>query len=214
MMLDKTKTTKTTRTTEATTIPYSDTNSIAIARVRITVDGIKPLLTHNPESMGVEVAPGKGSRIPEAEAEAEAGTYRNAEGTCCLKGEAFRGTLMGAAPAWKGKNKRTMKSVLSHVIVVEELVELRRRDSSLITDYAIDARRAIIQRQGIIRRRPRYDEWSCTFTIEYDPALVPDPKLICDVMQDAGNRIGVGDYRPARNGPFGRFKVRSYAVVE
>jgi hypothetical protein len=196
-----------------TFIPYSDAGSTKIARVIITVDGIKPLLTHNPESMGVEVAPGKGSRIPEAEAEAEAGVYRDVDGNCCLKGEAFRGSLLGAAPAWRSKGKKTMKSLLSHVVVVEELVQLKRSDGSLITDYAIDARRAIIQRQGIIRRRPRFDEWTCTFTVEYDPAMIPDPKLIVDIMQDAGNRIGVGDFRPARNGFFGRFRVREFAPI-
>jgi hypothetical protein len=202
-MLDKTK---------YTTIPYGDSTSIAVARVIITVDGIKPLLTRNPESMGVEIGPGKSSRIPEAEVEAEAGTYRDADGVCCIKGEAFRGALLGAASAWKGKARKTMKSVLSHVVVIEDLIQLRRRDDSPITDYAIDARRAVIQRQGIIRRRPRFDEWSCTFTIEYDPLLIPEPKLIIDVMQDGGNRIGVGDFRPACYGPFGRFRIREYAI--
>jgi hypothetical protein len=206
-MLDKTN-------TKYTTIPYGDADSIVAARVIITVDGIKPLLTHNPESMGIEIGPGKGSRIPEAEVEAEAGTYRDAEGICCLKGEAFRGSLLGAASAWKGKARRSMKSVLSHVTVIEELAKLQRRDGSPITDYVIDARRASIGKASIIRRRPRFEEWSCTFTIEYDPKMIPNPKIIVDIMQDAGNRIGVGDYRPGRNGPFGRFTVREYAVAK
>lgn len=204
-MLDKTK-------TKYTTIPYGNADLVTAARLVITIDGIKPLLTHNPESMTVEKGPGKGSRIPEAAAEAEAGTYRTAEGICCLKGEAFRASLLGAASAWKGKNRSTMKSVLSHVTVVEELVELRHPDGSSITNYVIDARRVSIQKASIIRRRPKFDEWSCTFTVEYDSAMVPDPKIIVDIVQDAGNRIGVGDYRPAKNGPFGRFRVREYAV--
>jgi hypothetical protein len=206
-MLDKTK-------TKFTTIPYGDADSITSARVIITVDGIKPLLTHNPESMGVEVGPGKGSRIPEAEVEAEAATYRDANGVCCLKGEAFRGSLLGAASSWKGKGRKSMKSAFSHLTIIEELAKLQRRDGSPITDYVIDARRATIGRASIIRRRPRFDEWSCTFTVEYDPKLIPDPKIIVDIMHDAGNRIGVGDYRPGRNGPFGRFAVREYGVAK
>lgn len=213
-MLDKAKTKTRTPESKTTVIPYGDTVAVSIAQIVITVDGIKPLLTHNPESMGVEKAPGKGSRIPEAEIEAEAGVYRLPDGNCALKGEAFRGSLLGAASAWKAKNKRTMKSILSHIIVIEELVPLQRRDGTLIKDYVIDARRAIVQRQGIIRRRPRFDEWSCTFTIEYDPELVgKEPKIIADVLQDAGNRVGVGDFRPSRNGPFGRFRVREYRVI-
>jgi hypothetical protein len=198
-MLDKTLKTKTDK--HLKTVNFSDVAAVvAPARVRITVDGVKPLLTHNPESMGVEKAPGKGSRIPEAEVEAEQGVYRLPDGTCAIKGEAFRGALLGAASAWKAKGKKTMKSLLSHIIVVEELVQLCHPDGKPLKDYAIDSRRAIVQRQGIIRRRPRFDEWSCTFTIEYDPQVVgvKDPGIIASILQDAGGR---GDFRPAKR-PF------------
>src|SRR5262249_23988785 len=120
-MLDKTK---------YQVVPYGQTEVTEAARIIITVDGIKPLLTHNPEAMGTEIAPGKGSRIPEAEVEAEAGVYRLSDGTCGLKGEAFRASLLGAASAWKAKAKRTMKSLLSHITVVEELIPLMRRDGT------------------------------------------------------------------------------------
>lgn len=203
-MLDKT-TTK--------IIPYGDgVNTILSKRIIIVVDGIKPLLTHNPESMGVEKGPGKGSRIPEAEIEAEAGVYRLPDGTCGIKGDAFRGSGLTAAAAWKAKGKRTMKSLLSHITVVEDLIPLMHADDTPIKDYVIDKRRAIIQRNGIIRCRPCFPEWSARFTIEYDPELIPDPKIIADILQDAGNRIGVGDFRPGRNGPFGRFRVRQYEI--
>lgn len=202
-------------TTKLKTVPYVRDGDVSVAKIIITVDGIKPLLTHNPESMGVEIAPGKGSRIPEAEVEAEAGVYRLPDGCCAIKGESFRLTALGAASAWKAKGKRTMKSILAHVVVTEELVPLLRKDGTPIKDYVIDARRAIIQKQGIIRRRPRFDEWSCRFTMEFDPLLIgKDARIIADILDDAGNRIGVGDYRPARNGYFGRFRVREYAIEE
>jgi hypothetical protein len=197
--------------TQMTTILYENNNSAA-EHVIITVDSIKPLLTHNPQSMGIELPPGKGSRIPEADVEAEAGVYRNQNGVCCLKGEAFRASLLGASSAWKAKGKKTTRSLFSHIVVVEELVELTYRDGTPIKEYVIDARRAIVQRQGIVRRRPRFDEWSATFTFEYDPQIVDRIGLVIDVLADAGQRMGVGDFRPAKNGPFGRFSVRSYSV--
>ena len=142
-------------------IEYVDyvTEQAAAARIRFIVDGRTPLLTHNPQSMNVVVEAGKGTRIPEAEIEAEAGVYRMEDGTCALKGEAWRASLLGAAGAWKAK-RASMKSRLSHVIVLEELTQLKRRDGSPISDYIIDSRRAIIQKQDIIRRRPRFDQWS------------------------------------------------------
>jgi hypothetical protein len=193
-------------------IPYAGATSKS-GRIRVTVDGITPLLTHNPASMGMSADAMKGGRIPLPEVEAEAGTYRMPDGQCALKGESFRGANLGAAGAWRMK-KSSARSRLAHITVVEELIPLHRKDGTPISDYVIDARRARVQKQGIIRHRPRFDDWSCTFTIEYDPLIVPDPKLIVDILQDAGSRIGVGDYRPASNGWFGRFGIRSYGILD
>jgi hypothetical protein len=194
-------------------IPYA-TEMARSGRLRVIVDGITPLLTHNPASMGTSSPDAmKGGRIPAPDVEAEAGVYRMPDGTCAIRGECFRASPLAAAGAWRMK-KSTARTRLAHMVVVEDLIPLCRKDGTPITDYAIDARRAIIQKQGIIRHRPRFDEWSATFTIEYDPVLVPDPKLIVDILQDAGGRIGVGDYRPAKNGWFGRYRVRSYAVLD
>jgi hypothetical protein len=196
---------------KAETIPY-DGGSVKISRITIVVDGRTPLLTHNPQSMGDVKAPGKESRIPTPEVEAEAGCYRLAEGTLCIKGDSFRGALLGAAGAWKKKGKATMKSALSHVTVTEELIALKHKDGTPITSYEIDSRRAMVQKNGIIRNRPKFSDWSCELSIEYDPALVSDPRIICDILNDAGARMGVGDYRPSKNGWFGRFTVRSYRL--
>lgn len=181
-------------------------------RVRVIVDGLSPLLTHNPESMGVSNDAKKGGRIPDPETEAEAGVYRLADGTCGIKGEAFRASLLKAAGAWKMK-RSTAASRLAHVTVVQELLPLLRRDGTPISDYAIDRRRAIVVRAGIVRARPRFDEWSVDLTFQYDPILVDEPKLILNILQDAGGRVGVGDYRPGTKGWFGRFTVRSYQVL-
>jgi hypothetical protein len=183
-----------------------------IARLSITVDGIKPLLTHNPASMGQSSGAKRGSRVPEAADEAEAGTYRLDDGTCAIKGDAFRAAILGAAGAWKAKGKTTMKSHLSHILIVEELVALLHRDGTPITSYEIDERRAIVGKAGILRHRPRFPEWSAMFTVEYDTVLVPGPDIILQITNDAGARIGVGDYRPQKNGPFGRFAVRDYCL--
>lgn len=195
-------------------LPYSAERKISAGRLRVRVEGRTALLTHNPQSMGTAPEAGRGTRVPDAAVEAEAGTYRLEDGSFAIKGEAFRASLLGAAGAWKAK-RSTMKSRLAHVTVIEELVQLLDPETSKpLTSYVIDARRAIVQRQGIIRRRPRFDRWACEFTVEYDPALVTDPKMVIDIVADAGGRVGVGDYRPAKNGWFGRYTVASYCLLD
>lgn len=178
-------------------------------RIRIIVVGKVPLLTHNPESMNVVAEAKKGGRIPPPEVEAEAGAYRLPDGTCAGRGEGYRLGLLGAGGAWKIK-RLSARSILAHVIVVEELLPILRLDGTPVSDYVIDARRAIVQGQGIIRHRPCFNEWMMIPTFEYDPVLINNkPELIVDILADAGNRFGVGDYRPR----FGRYNVKGYQIL-
>jgi hypothetical protein len=198
---------------QPTPIPYDNSGAKPNVQIRITVVGISALLTHNPESMSAPSGAKKGSRVPDPADEAEAGCYRMEDGSFGIKGVAFRESILEAASSWKAK-RVSMKNILSHMVVCEELVQLCDPDDcSPLTSYVIDRRRAIVMRAGIIRARPRFDRWRATFTVEVDPVLVPELALIVDIAADAGNRKGVGDYRPQRKGWFGRFRPLEYLII-
>jgi hypothetical protein len=158
----------------------------------------------------------KGSRIPEPAVEAERGLYRLEDGSCGLKGIAPRTAILSAASAFKVKRFVTMKSILSHISVVEELCPLIHPETgSRFMGYdEIDRRRVIVQKSGIIRSRPRFNKWSLYFIVAYDAALLEDAGLqvLPDIVNDAGNRFGIGDYRPDCSGWFGRFSLKEFAV--
>lgn len=196
-----------------TPIPYDNSKMVAVARIRVTVVGTTPLLTHNPASMNLGGDSAKrGTRVPDPKVEAEAGAYRLEDGTCAMKAEAFIGSMIGkkgAAGAWKGKNRSTMKSHLAHIEAAEDLIPLFYLSGERIKEYIIDQRPVVVQKARIIRARPRYDEWMATFTIIYDPQLVTEPRMIVDILADAGQRVGACDYRPR----FGRFVVKEYTLL-
>lgn len=54
--------------------------------------------------------------------------------------------------------------------------------------------------------RPRFDRWLVKFTLDIDESMFA-VSLARALVDDAGRKIGVGDFRPSRKGPFGRFKV-------
>jgi hypothetical protein len=190
--------------------------TIAVGYIGFHVVGISPALTHNPESMLETKGAKRGTRIPEPEVEAERGLYRMADGSCAIKGIAPRTAILSAASAFKVKRFVTMKSILSHISVHEELCPLiNPDDGSRIMEYdEIDRRRVIVQKSGIIRSRPRFNRWSLYFTVVYDPTLLEEGGLgiLPDIVNDAGNRFGIGDYRPSCSGWFGRFRLVDYAV--
>lgn len=54
----------------------------------------------------------------------------------------------------------------------------------------------------VIRTRPIFQKWECTFDVIWDPDLIKDESQLEDIMNSAG-LTGVGDWRPK----FGRFEV-------
>ena len=70
----------------------------------------------------------------------------------------------------------------------------------------------VVQRSRIIRTRAKFDTpWKVSAVIYGDDALIDRDKLTT-WLDIAGQRIGLGDWRPACSGAFGRFSVHS--VVE
>jgi hypothetical protein len=69
-----------------------------------------------------------------------------------------------------------------------------------------DRRPVGVQKAKTARTRPKFENWSCTFEIEVleDQASLED---VQEWLEIAGRLVGLGDYRPASTGTFGRFTV-------
>ena len=69
-----------------------------------------------------------------------------------------------------------------------------------------DVRSVVVARQRLMRCRPRFSAWGVEFDIYYDPSIIDRAQLF-QAAVNAGQFIGLGDYRPNKGGPFGRFEV-------
>lgn len=80
--------------------------------------------------------------------------------------------------------------------------------------WTVDTRAVVIPatKGRILAHRPRFDDWSLQFTAELDTSIVQE-SLLREIVDAAGKRVGLGDFRPARKGPFGKFRVDSWKVV-
>jgi hypothetical protein len=65
----------------------------------------------------------------------------------------------------------------------------------------------------ILCHRPMFDDWRLEFIVHLDITLL-GPGIFRQIVDDAGNRIGLGDFRPARKGPYGRYRVDHWEIVE
>ena len=80
--------------------------------------------------------------------------------------------------------------------------------------WKVDSRPVRIPATGgrIIAHRPCFDDWSLTFNVELDEDIISE-SLFRDIVDAAGSRVGLGDFRPDNKGPFGRFVVTNWKIA-
>lgn len=57
-----------------------------------------------------------------------------------------------------------------------------------------------------IRYRPEFPEWRMPVTIKFNAAVI-SAEQIANLLNAAGFGVGIGEWRPEKNGSFGRFHV-------
>lgn len=61
-------------------------------------------------------------------------------------------------------------------------------------------------RQADLRYRPEYSDWSADLRLRYREDMVDEAQLLA-LLQSAGFSIGIGEWRPQKDGQFGTFEV-------
>jgi len=78
--------------------------------------------------------------------------------------------------------------------------------------YVVDERAVVIQKQRILKGRAKLPKWSAKFQLVYDSRRLPPgiEATLKEILEDAGTRMGLLDYRPQHKGWFGTFAVESF----
>lgn len=193
-------------------------------KVKLTIQGIAPLLMNRfTEANEVAVSGGtsvsfRGDKGTPRE-QAEPKRYADGEGYLYIPGPNIFAALIAAGTFHKaGRSKLTTfkTSLIPAGVAVDDMVcLLTDAEGEPLTEWEVDSRSVVIPASGgrIMCHRPRVDKWFASFTLDIDGAMFT-PNLIRAIVDDAGKKIGLGDYRPARKGPFGRFVVSKWEVAE
>lgn len=179
--------------------------NLASCKFRIT--GIFPLLTHNPAGMQPNVNSPKVKKIPTPEDEARTGLYLDDYGNYCIPSIAFRSALLNGLKGKKVGRSSAVSVFQAAVFNVDEYSVLVDPDTDKpLSEYCIDTRRAIVQRNGVLRSRPKFEKWGCYVHLEIDLDIT-NPQQVEEALNIAGQAVGVGDFRIEKRGMFGKFKA-------
>lgn len=186
--------------------------------IRVTIEGISPLLLHRFSDKSAEQATAGSTANFAAQdrgtprEQAAQSLYLTEDGKCVMPGPNLYRAFIDAGVFTKiGKRQLTSKAtslIPTGMWVDDVVIEIISAEP-----WRVDARPVRIPSTGgrIIRYRPCFDTWRMTFTIRFDESVFNE-RLIREIVDNAGAKIGLGDFRPACKGPFGRFKVVSWEI--
>lgn len=180
----------------------------------ITISGITPYMQHRMDDISLQewekvhssiITPSKSAQPDYNRALFH--SYVDSSGNFFIPADHIRGALITAGTYVKGKvgaQTKSMKSTVAGMFFIkEEKIKLTPFDE-------IDKRSAVNKnvKARVIVVRPRWNEWKTSFTLLVDNDTISQ-EMIEQLLQYAGNNVGIGSYRPTNNGMFGRFKVDS-----
>ena len=182
-------------------------------QIGVTIEGITPLLCNRFTDAAAEAAT-KGSRSSAAGQDrgtpmeqAEPRLYHGLRGNLIIpQPNLFRCLIEGGRFHKIGKSQvTTAKQSLLFSCMDIEAAEIPIEHQE---PWRVDTRAVRIPSTGgrILCHRPMFDDWKLSFVINLDEDIV-NRRLLREIVDDAGRRIGLGDFRPSSKGPYGKFCV-------
>ena len=178
---------------------------IAIQRLMVKVVGDSPLICHAWATKAIQSIKDKqakkatkGKEVRDPQADYESAFYRTEDGAAAMPSVAFKSAAVSACRDLDMK----MTEARGRFHVEGELVEIIgeprfREDMVRVGMGAAD-----------IRYRPEFVKWSAILPITYNSTQI-SPEQIINLLNVAGFGVGVGEWRPEKNGQYGRFHVAS-----
>jgi hypothetical protein len=184
-------------------------------KFNVELEGISPYLQHRMDDLKLEEWEKNRKLIIERDdiakediVRAEFHCYRNKANKCFIPCEHLRGAFIQAGTFQKAKvgaRTKSMKSIVAGMFEVSpEEIELPNYDD-------IDKRSAVNNnvKGRVIVIRPKWSKWKAKFVLLVDNDTLTK-ETIKQIIEYAGQYIGIGSFRPQRNGRFGRFILKKF----
>tara|TARA_R100001086_G_scaffold39965_1_gene17638 strand:+ start:128 stop:733 length:606 start_codon:yes stop_codon:yes gene_type:complete len=178
---------------------------IAIQRLMVKIVGDSPLITHAwaekairqiKDKQAKKATKGKEARDPEADY--QAAFYRTDDGVPAMPSVAFKSAAVSACRDLDMKMTEARGRFHVEGELIEIIGEPRMREDMVRVGMGT----------ADIRYRPEFVKWSAILPITYNSTQI-SPEQIINLLNVAGFGVGVGEWRPEKNGQYGRFHVAS-----
>jgi len=178
-----------------------------VQRLRVEIIGDSALIMHKfsdkaqkqiADKQGQKGVAKKGKRDPKAEY--EGAMIKDDDGKFAIPSVAFKKAAVGACSYVGGITKVLARGAFH---VENEFVPLSKKTSKprMRTDMV-----RLPTGVADIRYRPEFTKWSCVVPVNYNAAVISAEQIV-NLFNIAGYAVGILEWRPQRDGEFGRFHV-------
>lgn len=175
-------------------------------KVTVTIEGFSPLLMHR-FPMTEKDAKSKAKNQKQTKDDVESYLYLDENKNLAQPSTHLIASLKKAGAKFQipGQGKLTYKNLMgSGAVIIDPDMILHKHQ-----EYEIDRRPVVVNRARIVRSRPMLKKWELSFTVDYDKDEIPR-EVLKELFDYSGHRVGIGDFRPEKGGPFGRFIVTKF----
>ena len=183
-------------------------------KIEVELEGTgEGLLMHSAQNMVQKDITKNPTRQYDIKKDAEEVAYRNSNGELYIPSRCLKACILNAS-SWYKFGKKSAKPIIAGCTRIlpfsgDEIV-LTDLKNKVLKEYKVDTRPVIIQRARIIRARPLIKDWKIKFYIMYNEQMIGNTQIIQQILEEAGQRIGLLDNRPQRYGENGTFKLNKF----
>lgn len=186
--------------TEAISIP-----PLNIIETVVRVRGITPYIAHRFSEKAKQTLRDihkkrpKGERpIRNPEEEYELAKYKDGDGDDAIPSLSFKKAIVAAATFVRGVEKTQLRGA---IFITDEFVKLHYEKEEMREDVV-----RLTGKKTDLRYRPIYRGWWADIPLQFDGDVL-SPEQVHHMIQRAGFQVGVGEWRPQKDGDYGRFKL-------
>jgi hypothetical protein len=197
----------------------------------VKIVGVKPLLMHAPTGLGDRPKLRRGEHL-DPKVEAESYLYKNEKGEIVIPSVNIKACIREAGRNYRVSGRKATfaamirasldikpfpyvplihpQTGLPYLATPDPEIDSKSGGLKVNPTWQVDIRPVVVQRNRILRARPRFDEWALEFGIVNNDPTIIHPDTLKKILEDAGKYYGLGDFRPE----FGLFTVEKFEVVE
>jgi len=180
---------------------------------KVKIEGVSPLLMNRPSQLDIGDKSKDVKRETQTPKElAEKKLYQDSKDRIYLPATWFQGAIVEAGKQkkmmGKGSSKATYSKVAGSSVEINPF-EIIIKDAWEV--FSILAVNPTTKGRNVLHR-PMFKNWSVEFECTFDEEQIEVP-VMKEIIDIAGRSVGVGDWRPAKKGRFGKFQITEWKAI-